>query len=108
MTKSFRVFILLVMLVCAVLISALCMHYSRMKIQLLSDMEALSVSQSAWEETAARKEKLQEELDELEASLKKANISFNDAQKRILKLEQEIAVLQEDIAALQAQLDSGN
>ena len=60
----------------------------------------LSESRARWEETAARKEELQEELKAVSEELREAQLTLEESTARAAELREEISRLEEEIEAL--------
>ena len=59
--------------------------------------DQLTESRAAWENTAAEKEKLQEELQTVQEALKEAKLTLQESTERAEKLRTEIVQLQADL-----------
>lgn len=59
--------------------------------------DQLTESRAAWENTAAEKEKLQEELKTVQEALKEAKLTLQESTERADKLRAEIAQLRADL-----------
>ena len=94
------------LLLCAVMAAALAVAFclgegilrDRQKLRDLNRL--LSESRAAWEDTAERKEALQEELKTVTNALKEARLTLEESDARAEELREEIAELEEEIARL--------
>lgn len=104
MTKSLRFICLLVMAAALCLTLSLLSGLLRTRRDLSDTDQALTLSRSAWETTAAEKETLQDELAGVTDSLKEARLTLSESESRAEELRQEIAQLQSDITSLTSSL----
>lgn len=68
--------------------------------QVNSISEALKISQSSWQQTAAEKEGLQDELKIVQNNLREAELTLSESLTRASELEAEIRALEEEISML--------
>lgn len=68
--------------------------------QVYSISEALEISQSSWQQTAADKEALQDELKIVQNDLREAELTLSESLTRTSELEAEIRALEEEITIL--------
>ena len=106
MNKSLKAFCCIAMLAALVLVSVLFLNYRDLGSRLRETESLLSASRETWENTAAEKEKLQEDRKALESDLKEANLSLSEARERAVTLKQDIETLNGEIAELKQKLTS--
>ena len=102
MTRSMKVLCSLVLVAALVLASLLYAGLFRGFAALSSTEKELSESRAHWEKVAEEKEALQDQLAEVIASLKEADLTLSESETRAVELRADIAQLEAEIESLSA------
>ena len=104
MSKTHRCLCLLALLAAVGLSVFLVSGLFRLRADLSAVEQALALSRAAWEDTAERKEALQEELSVVTDALKEAALTLSESESRAEELRADIAQLQSDLSSLTSAL----
>ena len=100
-SRSLFVFLLVACIAALVLSAGLLTDLSAQRKALTNTEQALATSMSTWQQIAAEKEALQEELTQLKSDLREAELTLEETATQEEKLTAEIDQLTQDIEALQ-------
>ena len=105
MNKSLKLFLYAAML-SAILMMAVCaVNYIELGTQLRSTDARLAESRNSWQNIAAEKEALQDELEAKQSDLKEADKTLNESTERAEAIRAEIEALHQEIDLLKSATD---
>ena len=104
MRKELRFLCILVLLAALCVSGSVVASWVRQSALLREQTRRLEQSRSAWEQTAAEKEALQEQLQDVNNAVREASLTLEESTARAADLREDLAELQTEVEQLSAQL----